>query len=169
MTMTPPLIAVLVGTDHHPFDRLVDFAEAASAVTTAQWFVQRGYSREPGRLPSAAMLGVDDLDDLLGRAQAVVTHGGPGLIMEARAHGHVPVVVPRDPAYGEHVDEHQMRFTTRIARDRLILRATNLADFEAALAQALLTGRQDVAASTTPAYFSLHVADLVDHLVHGTP
>ena len=42
------------------------------------------------------MLGVDQLAELLLSADAVVTHGGPGLIMEARAAGHCPIVVPRD-------------------------------------------------------------------------
>lgn len=165
--MPRPLVAVLLGTDHHPFDRLVEYAEATTAWTTADWFVQHGFTARPDQLPSATMLGVDELGDLLRRARAVVTHGGPGLIMEARAAGHVPVVVPRDPAYGEHVDDHQLRFTARIARDRLIRRATDLDQFESALAQALMTGRLDLESGSTPAFFSAHVGNLVSQIVHG--
>ena len=38
----------------------------------------------------------------------------PGLIMESRSHGHLPVVVARDPGLGEHVDDHQQRFVGRL-------------------------------------------------------
>jgi UDP-N-acetylglucosamine transferase subunit ALG13 len=34
--------------------------------------------------------------------------------------GHVPVVVPRNPAFNEHVDDHQMRFAQWLAKRREI-------------------------------------------------
>lgn len=164
MTDPRPLVAVLLGTDHHPFDRLVEYAGTTTTRTPVDWFVQHGWTAEPADLPSRSMLGVEDLQDLLRRASAVVTHGGPGLIMEARAAGHVPVVVPRDPAYGEHVDGHQLRFTARIARDGLIHRATTQVEFEAALARALATGRRDTGPDAGPAAMSATVGALVDAL-----
>jgi len=42
--MKRPLVAVLLGTDHHAFDRLVALAESASETMNADWFVQHGYS-----------------------------------------------------------------------------------------------------------------------------
>ena len=166
--MVRPLVAVLLGTDHHRFDRLVGYAEASTSWTGADWLVQHGSSRGSRILASVPMLAADELETLLLRAQAVVTHGGPGLIMEARAAGHTPVVVPRDPAFGEHVDGHQLRFTTRIARDGLIHRATTRAEFETCLAQALIAGRRNPGATSVPPYFSIEVGRLVDGVVHGT-
>jgi len=162
--MRRPLVAVLLGTDHHAFDRLVALAESASETMNADWFVQHGYSTRPTLLPASPMLAVDELQDLLLRARAVVTHGGPGLIMEARAAGHVPVVVPRDPALHEHVDGHQLRFTERIARDGLIRRATTREEFDAALARALTTIPRQRSANATPSYSSARIGTLVDAL-----
>jgi UDP-N-acetylglucosamine transferase subunit ALG13 len=50
-------------------------------------------------------------------AAAVVCHGGPGTILGARHTGAVPIVVPRQHRLGEHVDDHQVAFSRRLAAD----------------------------------------------------
>ncbi|GGO75282.1 glycosyltransferase [Nocardioides deserti] len=137
---TAPLVAVLLGTDHHPFDRLVTWVQEVRRATGADVFVQHGATALPADVPGAAMLGTGELLGLLDRATAVVTHGGPGLIMEARAAGHVPVVVPRDPRLGEHVDDHQQRFVARIGGTGLVAAAPQLPLFRRAVALALVDG-----------------------------
>jgi UDP-N-acetylglucosamine transferase subunit ALG13 len=57
-----------------------------------------------------AALPHDEVLRLMGSARVVICHGGPGTITEALALGRLPIVVPRDPRFGEHVDDHQMRF-----------------------------------------------------------
>ena len=109
-------VLVAVGTDKHPFDRLVEWvgqwhAEAADRVSLT---VQHGHTRAsavPGAVP---FLGHADLQDAMARADLVVCHGGPATILEARRHGHLPIVVPRDPTLGEHVDNHQQLFARRL-------------------------------------------------------
>ena len=44
-----------------------------------------------------------------------MTHGGPATIRDAISAGIRPLVVPRDPTHGEHVDDHQIRFTRMLA------------------------------------------------------
>ena len=135
--MPRPLVAVLLGTDHHPFDRLVGWAAGLAGDSAQDWFVQHGSTRLPNGLPGAMMLSSEDLDALLRRADAVITHGGPGLIMEARWTGHVPVVVPRDPRFGEHVDGHQLRFVSHIEHTGLVHTARTPFELTAALHQTL--------------------------------
>ena len=53
----------------------------------------------------------------MGSAAAVVCHGGPGTILGARHRGAVPIVVPRQHRLGEHVDDHQVAFSRRLAAD----------------------------------------------------
>lgn len=153
--MRTPLVAVLLGTDHHPFHRLLRWVDETQGASPYSWFVQYGFSTPPAGLAGCAMLGIRDLADLLGRADAVVTHGGPGLIMEARAAGHVPVVVPRDPQLHEHVDGHQQRFAARIGEDGLVRVVHRQADFlpaVAAVARAPFTvPRQTAWSSGAPA------------------
>lgn len=170
-----PLVAVLLGTDHHPFDRLVSWTDDVRRATGADVFVQHGATSLPAGVPGAGVLAPAEMLLLLERATAVVTHGGPGLIMEARAAGHVPVVVPRDPRLGEHVDDHQVRFVARVADSGLITPAPRLATFRRAVASAIVHGGRGPStaagagapgsgaeATTAPARFGR----LVDELLH---
>lgn len=107
------LVLVLVGTDHHPFDRMVAWADALAAANPGcRVVVQHGATVAPQVAEGHAFLRREEMCALLAAADVVVCHGGPGTIMDARDAGHVPVVLPRDPGRGEHVDGHQQRFVT---------------------------------------------------------
>jgi UDP-N-acetylglucosamine transferase subunit ALG13 len=108
------MILVTVGTHEQPFDRLIVAAGALPGQERV--LVQAGVSRlRPPRCEVVDWLEPDDLQEAMRRARIVVCHGGPATIFEAVAAGHVPIVVPRDPRRGEHVDDHQVRFVRRIA------------------------------------------------------
>jgi UDP-N-acetylglucosamine transferase subunit ALG13 len=112
------LVVALTGTDHHPFERLVQWVDAAAARRRdVQFVVQYGMSSAPQVAQGHRFIVHDHLVSLMSRASAVVCHGGPGLITDARDAGHVPLCVPRDPDLGEHVDGHQQRFAALAARD----------------------------------------------------
>jgi UDP-N-acetylglucosamine transferase subunit ALG13 len=105
-----------------------------------------------------------EIADLLDRASAVVTHGGPGTIMDARSHGHTPIVVPRDPRLGEHVDDHQQRFARFLARSGMIVTAYDVDELAVRLELAALVGHappQERRPSPTLARFEALVEDLV--------
>ena len=109
----PCTVVVVVGTDHHPFDRLVGWADqwcASQIHGTVRCVVQYGTSMPPARAEGHAYVGRDDLLALLAEARAVVCHAGPSTIIEAVRHDRVPFVVPRAPQLGEHVDGHQQHF-----------------------------------------------------------
>jgi len=116
------VIALFAGTHDAPFDRLVRVAELLSERVSAEVLLQYG----PSRAPLVPVIGTpalspDEVRAWLSRALVVVTHGGPGLIFEALAAGHQPIVLPRDPRFGEHVDAHQLAFAARMGgRVRLV-------------------------------------------------
>jgi UDP-N-acetylglucosamine transferase subunit ALG13 len=143
------LVVFTVGTDHHPFDRLVGMADAvarlaASGVAT-EVFVQYGTSAAPTEAAGQAYLPGDDLADWIARADVVVTHGGPATIMGVRDAGRMPVVVPRDPTRGEHVDEHQQRFVRRLAEQGSVLHVES-ADELLEIVRAVAAGSRSLAA-----------------------
>jgi UDP-N-acetylglucosamine transferase subunit ALG13 len=107
---------VTVGTDHHPFERLVDWA-ARWAERMPEWDVQiqHGQTRAPAHGTAFAFCDRERLLELVAGSDLVVCHGGPATITEARRQGHRPIVVPRDPERGEHVDDHQQLFARRLA------------------------------------------------------
>jgi UDP-N-acetylglucosamine transferase subunit ALG13 len=115
-----PLLLVTVGTDHHPFDRLVRWAGAwlDGHPGRLRCLMQTGTSAPPpGAADWQAYLEYDALQEAMASAAAVVCHGGPGTILGARHTGAVPIVVPRQHRLGEHVDDHQVAFSRRLAAD----------------------------------------------------
>ncbi len=136
--MTAPVL-VSVGTDVHRFDRLMGWLESwhAGCPEPPTVLVQHGRSRAPAIPGAVPFLGHDELDAAMAGARVVVTHGGPASITEARRHGHVPVVVARDPAYAEHVDDHQMLFAARMAGLGLIRLCATADELSAALRDGL--------------------------------
>ncbi len=137
-----PLVVALVGTDHHPFDRLVHWVDAWAGARPARVVVQHGSARPPEHAEGVRLLPVDELEELLRGATAVVCHGGPGTIAAVRAAGVLPIVIARDPGRGEHVDGHQQRFVAAAARAGEIVSIED----EAGLAEALDAAVADPAA-----------------------
>lgn len=142
-------IFVTVGTDHHPFDRLVRWGEKAAAATDdAVVFIQSGTSTVDCTAPHEAVIDAETLQERLATSDVVVCHGGPSTIMEAKSFGHMPIVVPRDPSFGEHVDGHQMRFCDHLDRGGAINLARTEDDVIRLVRQVLDSGGRGSAAST---------------------
>jgi UDP-N-acetylglucosamine transferase subunit ALG13 len=110
----PKRVVCLVGTDHHPFDRVVGWCDGLAARGDVEVLVQYGRSRPPSTAEGRDFLAKDELTAELARAHVAVTHGGPGLINDVQQAGLWPIVVPRNPALDEHVDQHQQRFSARL-------------------------------------------------------
>lgn len=166
------LVLAVVGTDHHPFDRLVGWMdEWAAANPQAQVVVQYGTSRPPRHADGRQMLTRQELDDLLDAADIVVSHGGPATISEIRARGLLPIVVPRDPSLGEHVDGHQQRFARRMGASGFVTlceRGQPLHDtISAAAADRTLVTVDTVEADAQRAAAINTTTDLLDELIRA--
>ena len=133
------LVLALAGTDHHPFDRLVTWVDAAAARhPDVRFLVQHGSTTRPPVLAEGVEFFTHErLVALLSEATAVISHGGPGTIMDAREAGHVPLCVPRDPGLGEHVDGHQQRFAAMVGKAGVVHNVGTLEAFHDRLEQAL--------------------------------
>lgn len=129
-----PLVFVTVGTDHHRFDRLIDSIDKWSARNPgARIVVQHGNAPAIDRVECSAFLAPERFRELLAEAAAVVCPGGPGAIMETRAAGLRPIVMPRRGDLGEHVDNHQLAFSRFLADHDLVTLAEQDVDLVVAL------------------------------------
>lgn len=142
------MVLAAVGTDSHPFNRLMDWLEEWYADMAGQvgMVVQYGRSRPPAIPGAVDFLDHAELQRAMARAAVVVCHGGPVTILEARQHGHLPIVVPRDPRLREHVDDHQLRFVRRLAAAGMVA----LCESRESLATALGIGVCEPAAYAVP-------------------
>lgn len=115
-------VIVAVGTDHHPFDRLVTWVDQWAAVhPEVTVLIQRGTSAVPESCASAELVPHPELCERFAMSTVAISHGGPSTVMDARLAGRLPIVVARDPALGEHVDDHQQRFAQHLVRHQLAL------------------------------------------------
>ena len=132
-------VVVTVGTDHHPFDRLVHWVNdwlATHPVQAQGFFMQSGSTSVVPACPWSRAAEVQQLDALLDEADVIVCHGGPATIAAAWARSLLPIVVPRLPQLGEHVDDHQVDFSQKLAELGRIRLAQTPAEFASIMAAA---------------------------------
>lgn len=163
-------VLVSVGTDHHPFDRLVRWAERwAAAHPDDTVVVQHGATRAPTGVEHAELFSRDEMRSRIERADVVVVSCGPGAVMDVRATGRLPVVVARRADAGEHVDDHQRSFARHLAATSLARCVESEVEFAAVLDEV----RADPSAwrveppAGAPAGIA-RIGELIDELVWGS-
>jgi UDP-N-acetylglucosamine transferase subunit ALG13 len=163
-----------VGTDHHPFDRLVEWVDAWAEenLGRATCTIQIGTSRGPRTARGIDYADRNEMERLIGQADIVICHGGPGTISDVRRHGRLPIVVPRRADLREHVDAHQVIYARYLARIGDILLAEDRGSLDRLLSDALSepsSVRLDAAAEVDPTAAVRRFTELVDPLLAGRP
>jgi UDP-N-acetylglucosamine transferase subunit ALG13 len=164
-----PLVFATVGTDVHPFDRMTSWLDAwlaAGGAARARAFVQTGTSRKPRLAEHRDYIGYAEMEAAMREATAVICHGGPATISLCSALGKRPIVIPRLADLGEHVDNHQQRFTARIAADGAILLASSEEEFRELLEGVLAANGSAAPAAAAPSD-SLAAVRRFEELVAG--
>jgi UDP-N-acetylglucosamine transferase subunit ALG13 len=127
------MIFVTVGTHEQPFDRMVRAVDELKErkVISDDVFIQTGYSLYKPRFCSySEFIGFDEMLRRMAEAELVITHGGTGSIMLVLYNGKIPVVLPRQKKYNEHIDDHQVRFCEKMESKGKIVAAYEVADLE---------------------------------------
>jgi UDP-N-acetylglucosamine transferase subunit ALG13 len=136
-----PLVVVTVGSDHHRFDRLIQWVDSWIASRTdngVDCVIQHGTATKPTHGRSVDYLDHGELQRLFANATAVVAQGGPLSVIESLRAGRRPIVVPRLAQLDEVVDDHQRSFCAFLAaRGQVIVAddaSTLAAELDAAIA-----------------------------------
>jgi UDP-N-acetylglucosamine transferase subunit ALG13 len=135
-----PRFVVTVGTDHHPFDRLIGWVNdwlTAHPAQAADFFVQSGAATVEPAAASVKFLDTAALSRALDEADVMICHGGPGAISDAWRRGQVPIAVPRLRKLGEVVDDHQVDFCRKLASTGKIRIAEDAASLHALIDEAV--------------------------------
>ena len=108
------MIFVTVGTHEQQFDRLIKYVDELDL--PEEVMIQRGYSDYiPRNCRAEKLLPYEKMKQYTERARIVITHGGPSSIMMPLQMGKIPIVVPRQKKFGEHVNDHQVEFVQKIS------------------------------------------------------
>lgn len=107
------MIFVTVGTHEQQFDRLIKCVDELKRenTITEEVVIQSGYcTYEPQYCEWSKMFPYLKMAELIDKARIVITHGGPSSIMPVLQVAKIPIVVPRQKKYDEHVNDHQLEF-----------------------------------------------------------
>ena len=131
------MIFVTVGTHEQAFDRLLSCVDELRSreVIQEKVIMQTGVSKYiPKHCQWSAMLPYEKMVEYVNQARIVITHGGPSSFMMALQAGKIPIVVPRQKQYGEHVNDHQLLFCREVYfRHKNILLVQDVAQLESIL------------------------------------
>lgn len=113
------MIFVTVGTHEQPFDRLLKCIDkmVGDGVIKEKVIMQKGYTEyEPKYCESYKLISYEDMKKYIKEARIVITHGGPASFVAPLTIGKIPIVVPRQYKYHEHVNNHQLEFTREVKK-----------------------------------------------------
>lgn len=112
------MIFVTVGTHEQPFNRLVECVDILKkdGIIQEDVVIQSGYcTYEPKYCEWQKLYSYQQMKELVDKARVVVTHGGPSSFIMPLQIGKIPIVVPRQKQYNEHVNDHQVSFCKAVA------------------------------------------------------
>lgn len=152
------MILVLLGTHPAPMDALVRSLDGLidAAIVTEEVLIQSaqlGY--RPTRARTVDVLPWARMQELIREATVVISHAGPATLSDVRAAGKAPVVIPRSPARGEHVDDHQIRYASRLRGQPGYVVPEGLLDLGSAIEEARATSASPRAADVSRAVAAL--------------
>ena len=112
------MIFVTVGTHEQPFNRLIKKGDELKrdGVIQEDVIMQTGFSTyEPKYCEWSKLIPYQQMIKNVEDARIVITHGGPASFIMPLQIGKVPIVVPRQHKFDEHVNDHQVEFSRNVA------------------------------------------------------
>lgn len=131
------MIFVTVGTHEQPFNRLIECVDQlkGNGVIADNVMMQIGFSTyKPKFCRYSKLLPYQEMLQYVTDARIIITHGGPASFMMPLQIGKIPIVVPRQFALHEHVNNHQVKFVRNVAsRAKNIIAIYDIADLRSAI------------------------------------
>lgn len=104
------MILVLLGTQNNDFHRLLAEVELniQNGNINEEVVVQAGFTKyKSDKMKIFDMISKENLEDLIKKADLIITHAGVGSIEMSLEQNKKVIAVPRLKKYGEHVNDHQ--------------------------------------------------------------
>ena len=110
------MVFVTVGTHEQQFNRLVEYMDKWAIDHDEDVVIQTGFSTyEPKKATWSKLYPYEKMLELVNDARIVITHGGPSSFIMPLQIGKIPIVVPRNHGFDEHVNNHQVMFVRAVA------------------------------------------------------
>ena len=128
------MIYVTVGTHEQPFNRLVQCVDElkGKGIIEDEVVIQYGFSDYAIKnCTHKQLFGQHEMIENYEKARMIIMHGGPSSMIQSIQDGKIPIVVPRQKKFGEHINDHQLEFCRAVSEryDNIIL-IENIDDLE---------------------------------------
>nr|WP_288684033.1 glycosyltransferase [uncultured Eubacterium sp.] len=113
------MIFVTVGTHEQPFNRLIQKVDELKrdGIIKDDVIIQTGFSTyEPNYCQWSKLIPYQQMVKNVADARIVITHGGPASFIMPLQIEKIPIVVPRQYQFNEHVNDHQLEFARNVAQ-----------------------------------------------------
>lgn len=160
------MIFVTVGTHEQQFDRLIKEVDRLKKENLIQdeVFIQTGYSNYiPKYCEWEKIISYKKMNQMIEESDIIITHGGPATFMGVIAKGKVPIVVPRQKKFGEHVNDHQMEFVEKVLNIYNLTVITNISNLMSSISK--INEQQGKYLKTNNNLFMENFIDMIDDLM----
>ena len=128
------MIFITVGTHEQQFDRLIKTIDKLKQkkIINEEIFVQTGFSNyKPKYCNYKKFISYEEVNKKIKEARIVITHGGPSSFIPVLQNKKVPIVVPRNSSFQEHINNHQIDFVKKLESFKAnIIPIYNIKDLE---------------------------------------
>ncbi len=132
------MILVLLGTQNNSFFRLLEEIEKLlqNKKISEEVTVQAGYTKfQSNNMKILDFISKEELENLLEKADIVITHGGVGSILQAITKNKKVIAIPRHHKYEEHVNDHQKEIVELFHKKGYIIGLQEVEELEQAIKQ----------------------------------
>lgn len=110
------MILVTLGTQDKNFVRLLEKIDQLinNGLIKDKVIVQAGFTKyNSENMEIFDLISQDEFNDLMDKADIIITHGGVGNIISALEKNKKVIAVPRLAKYGEHINDHQTQIIAK--------------------------------------------------------
>ncbi len=110
------MILVTLGTQDKNFVRLLEKIDQLinNGLIKDKVIVQAGFTKyNSENMEIFDLIAQDEFNDLMDKADIIITHGGVGNIISALEKNKKVIAVPRLAKYGEHINDHQTQIIAK--------------------------------------------------------
>lgn len=118
------MILILLGTQDKPFPRILKAvsAQIKKGNIKEKVVAQIGCTEfRDDKIKTFDFVSKEKIEELIDRANIVITHGGVGLIIECLNKNKKVIVIPRLKKYKEHTNDHQLQIVKEFALKKYVL------------------------------------------------
>lgn len=113
------MIFVTVGTHEQQFNRLIQCIDQLkeNGIIKEDVIMQIGFSTYiPRYCKWNKLIPYNEMIQNIADARIIITHGGPASFIMPLQIGKIPIVVPRQSEFNEHINNHQVEFAREVSK-----------------------------------------------------